>query len=84
VSAAPIVTDLEALDDAQWFAEHPDRAFRMHLALGGGFRVVSYRRRDGVFLRAWLPVLPQRSPLDDDKTLEALWQVAAYPAGTPR
>jgi hypothetical protein len=83
VSAAPIVTDLEALNDAQWFAEHPARAFRLHPALGGGWRIVRSRRRDNVFLRTWTPQLAERGPADSDAAIERLWQAAAYPETPP-
>ena len=71
----PPVTEAAALDDRNWFADHPSRRFRARVADSSLWLV---RRRRGVLLRTVAPH-PFALPGDTDRELAAAWYRAAFP-----
>jgi len=77
------VNEAYALDDREWFANHPDRHFR---AQTGGNWICLIRRLPlgadpDVFLRTYCSSLTSNSDTDSQPAL--LWCQAAYPTWSP-
>jgi len=72
------VSDIEAIGDADWFAEHPSRRFR---ARRGHRSVFIVRKAGDVLLRT---IAPADTPVvDDDHNLAFAWFGACYPDWHP-
>jgi hypothetical protein len=70
----PIVSDANALDDARWFADHPERQFRLRDGL------VVRRRGRGIFLRT--PTSMSADP-ESERLAERIWWLAAHSSPSP-
>ena len=64
-------TPAECAEDAQFFADHPQRPFRV------GERWVTRWCRGGVYLRAPLP--PSYSYVNTEAAAERAWWICAWP-----
>jgi hypothetical protein len=80
--ALPPVREMDATDDAAWFADRPRRLFRTRLGDGGSW--IIRRRRQGadpdVFLRTFSSA-PVRA--DSEGEIARLWFATAYPDWPP-
>ena len=72
----PVVTDADAVDDLDWFEDHPGRAYRFRPGYEGWWIVE--RRPGGEMLRAWAARIAPNLP-DTDAALREAWQAAAFP-----
>jgi len=75
----PAVSDIEAIDDDDWFAANPRRRFRGR-RVDGGFAVIRHTT-SGVFLRTFAGA--GTAIVDHDRDLALLWFSSAYPAAHP-
>jgi hypothetical protein len=74
------VTDSDATDDRAWFAENPQRRYRLRRTNGD---LIAIRRSRGIMLRARIATaIPRRMP-DTDRALRVLWVAAAWPDLNP-
>jgi hypothetical protein len=74
----PVVTGLDAIDDAAWFEAHPQRRFRVQRVPGGPTII---RQARAVFLRTFVGAAT--AIVDDDISLALSWFSAAYPTWNP-
>lgn len=79
LSARPTVADLDASDDSSWFADHPQRCYRLRLDPRAGAWFVRRRgRAPAAFLRVYVAIVP-RGLGDSGDSLRAAWFFSAYP-----
>src|SRR5262245_30424137 len=78
----PAVRDVDALEDAAWFAARPRRLFRARLSDGGMWIIRRRRQGDGpdVYLRAFSHALVHH---DSDGELATAWFSTALPGWPP-
>jgi hypothetical protein len=69
------VTDSDAVDDRAWFAENPQRRYRLRRTSGD---LIAIRRSRGFMLRTRIATISQCTP-DTDRALRVLWVAAAWP-----
>jgi hypothetical protein len=62
----PAATDIDAVDDTDWFAGHPGRAYRLRRGYEGWWIVE--RRPGGELLRTWTATITPNLP-DTDAAL---------------
>ena len=79
----PAVSDLDAIDDVQWFDANRERRYRRRPAADGGWWLVRRRGR-ATFLRVYAASLLNRELGDNDPVLRTVWFRHAWPQLQPQ
>jgi hypothetical protein len=74
----PVVSDLDAVDDAGWFDRHRDRRFRARRK--DGHTVLIRRVNEVIFLRT---INGSADAADTDIELAVAWFASGYPTWSP-